>query len=265
VSWTPPAGTSYSSNLWAPELHFVQDKWYVYFAADNGDNANHRMYVLENAAADPTTGTWTFKGKITDPSDKWAIDGSVFQYNNQSYFIWSGWEGNVNIRQNIYIAKLQNPWTIEGPRMMISTPTFDWETIGEPDVNEGPEAIQNPAGKLFITFSASGCWTDDYSLGLLTLKDGGDPMNAADWTKTPTPVFTKKGENGAYGPGHNGFFKSRDGKEDWIIYHANSMPGQGCSNARNPRIQKFTWNVDGTPNFGEPVKINLKLKKPSGE
>jgi GH43 family beta-xylosidase len=100
---------------------------------------------------------------------------------------------------------------------------------------------------------------------LLTLKDGGDPMNASHWTKSPTPIFTKKPENGAYGPGHNGFFKSRDGKEDWIIYHANNIAGQECSNARNPRIQKFSWNADGTPAFSEPVKINTKLRKPSGE
>lgn len=149
--------------------------------------------------------------------------------------------------------------------MLLSTPTYDWETIGDPDVNEGPEAIQNPSGKLFITFSASGCWTDDYSLGLLSLKEGGNPMNAADWTKSATPVFTKKPENGAYAPGHNGFFKSRDGKEDWIIYHANSMAGQGCGDARNPRMQTFGWNADGTPAFDVPVKINKPLKKPSGE
>lgn len=263
--WMPPAAGAYSKEIWAPEIHFVSGKWYLYFAADDGNNDNHRLYVLENAAADPTTGTWTLKGKVSDTSDRWAIDGSVFQYNNQLYLIWSGWEGAANVKQNIYIAKLKNPWTVEGARVLLSTPTYNWETIGDPDVNEGPEAIQNPSGKLFITYSASGCWTDDYSLGLLALKAGGDPMNAADWTKSPTPVFTKSGANGAYAPGHNGFFKSRDGSEDWIIYHANSQAGQGCGGTRNTRMQKFAWNSDGTPAFGEPVKINTPIKKPSGE
>ncbi len=263
--WSPPVNTAYSKNIWAPELHFIAGKWYTYFAADDGNNKNHRLYVLENAAADPTTGVWEFKGKIADPSDKWAIDGSVFEYNHQWYFVWSGWEGDVDVRQDIYIAKMANPWTLEGERVMISTPTYEWEKIGAPDVNEGPEVIKNNSGRVFMTFSASGCWTDDYSIGLLTLKEGGDPMNPADWTKSPEPVFTQKPEHGAYAPGHNGFFKSRDGKEDWIIYHANSSPQQGCSNARNPRIQKFTWTTDGRPNFGEPVKIDTKIQKPSGE
>ncbi|MEJ7739077.1 MAG: glycoside hydrolase family 43 protein [Chitinophagaceae bacterium] len=263
--WSPPSSGPYSRNIWAPELHYLAGKWYMYFAADDGNNSNHRMYTLENASSNPLTGTWEFKGKINDPSDKWAIDGSVFEYQGKLYFIWSGWEGDTNVRQDIYISKMKDPLTLEGNRVMISTPTYSWEKIGFPAVNEGPEVIQNGDGRLFLTYSASGCWTDDYALGLLSLKKAGDPLNPADWTKTATPVFTQSPGNGAFGPGHNGFFKSRDGKEDWIIYHANPLAGQGCKNARNPRIQKFTWNADGSPNFGEPVKINVFIKKPSGE
>jgi GH43 family beta-xylosidase len=172
----------------------------------------------------------------------------------------------LDVQQNIYIAKMKDPLTIEGSRFLISSPTYTWENGGSPPaVNEGPEAIVNSSGQLFLTYSASGCWTDSYSLGLLTLKENGDPLNIADWAKSSTPVFTTKPENGAYGPGHNGFFKSRNGSENWIIYHANSYAGQGCGDTRNPRMQKFTWNTDGTPNFNEPVKINTPIKKPSGE
>ncbi|MEJ7661106.1 MAG: family 43 glycosylhydrolase [Hymenobacter sp.] len=68
--------------------------------------------------------------------------------------------------------------------------------------------------------------------------------------------MSKKKDAEAYGPGHNGFFKSKDGSEDWLVYHANNLVGQGCGDSRNPRIQKFTWNADDTPNFGTPVAIN---------
>ena len=102
----PPAGTAYSKQLWAPEIHFIDYKWYIYFAADDGKNENHRLYVLENSSADPMNGEWTFKGKIVDPSDKWAIDGSVFQHNDHLYLVWSGWEGDVNGQQDIYISKI---------------------------------------------------------------------------------------------------------------------------------------------------------------
>ncbi len=268
--WTPPTNTAYSQDVWAPELHYLNNKWYVYFAADSSNiNSTHRVYVLENEAADPTAGTWTFKGKLADATNKWAIDASVFDYNGSQYVVWSGWQGDVDGEQDIFIAKLSNPYTIEGERVMIAQPTYSWETkiTGgiNVKVNEGPEALKNASGSLFLTFSAGGCWSDDYALGLLTLKEGGDPLNASDWTKSPNPVFTKNTAGGAFGPGHNGFFKSPDGTEDWIIYHANSSAGQGCGNARSPRAQPFTWNADGTPNFGTPVAIGAKVKKPSGE
>jgi GH43 family beta-xylosidase len=265
--WTPPDSGMHSQQIWAPEIHFIDGKFYVYFAADDGNNNNHRIYCIENADADPTHGKWTFKGKVADPkNDHWAIDVSTFEFKNQRYMIWSGWEGNVNVAQNIYIAKMSNPWTLEGERVMISEPHHTWEVVGAPPkVNEGPEGIVSPSGKLFITYSASGCWTDGYSLGLLSLKDGGNPMVAKDWTKGGDAVFHGYAPSQAFGPGHNGFFKSPDGKEDWIIYHANPKAGQGCGDFRSPRIQRFTWAADGKPSFGTPAPIGVSLKKPSGE
>ncbi|MDQ2719425.1 MAG: glycoside hydrolase family 43 protein [Bacteroidota bacterium] len=264
--WTPPASGAYSKEIWAPELHFIQNKWYVYFAADDGSNENHRIYAIENPSHDPLSGTWTFDGEVRDiTSDRWAIDPSEFEYNGNAYLLWSGWDSTINVKQNIYIAKMKDPLTI-GKRVMISSPTYNWEMKGAPPaINEGPEALINPAGKLFLTYSASGCWTDDYALGLLSLKDGGDPLQATDWIKSATPVFTKNTLGGAFGPGHNGFFKSRNGKEDWIIYHANASSGLGCGNSRSPRIQKFTWNNDGSPKFGIPSPINVAIRVPSGE
>lgn len=271
VIWTPPGGTSYSKEIWAPELHFINNKWYMYFAADNGENRNHRMYVIENSSANPLEGSWEFKGKVADTNDKWAIDGSVFEFRKILYMIWSGWEGDVNGQQNIYIAKLKNPWTIDGQRVMISSPTYRWETIGDlnnpndvphVNVNEGPVALQKN-GKLFIVFSASGCWTDDYCLGMLTFTGKDNLLDQKAWKKSPEPVFSQKPEAESYAPGHNSFFKSPNGKEDWIIYHANSKPGQGCGGHRSPRAQKFGWNRDGTPDFGSPASTGIEIRLPS--
>ncbi|HEX5024065.1 MAG TPA: glycoside hydrolase family 43 protein [Agriterribacter sp.] len=270
--YTPPAGTLYSKNLWAPEILFINNKWYVYFAADDGNNDNHRMYVLENASPDPLQGEWMFKGKVADPADKWAIDGDVFVYKGQLYMIWSGWEGDVNGQQNIYIAKMKNPYTIEGNRVCISRPEFDWETIGDltndpklkhVNVNEGPQALLH-GDDVFVVYSASACWTDFYALGLLRFEGDSSLQDTAAWKKSPVPVFKQSKQNSVYAPGHNSFFKSPDGKEDWILYHGNAFPGQGCGKHRSPRAQKFTWKSDGRPEFGEPVKQGLSLTIPSG-
>lgn len=156
--WVPPASGPYLKDIWAPEIHYINNAWYVYFAADDGHNENHRIYVLENRAANPLEGRWVFKGKLADTAaDKWAIDASVFSYKSVLYCIWSGWEGDTNGRQSIYIARMKNPAELEGRRVLISTPTYAWEKQGAPPVvNEGPEALVSPAGRLLITFSASG-------------------------------------------------------------------------------------------------------------
>lgn len=271
IVFTPPPNKAYSKELWAPEIHFILGKWYIYFAADSGRNQSHRLWVLENASADPMQGSWICKGKLTTPEDKWSIDGSVFSLHQQLYCIWSGWENDQNGQQNIYIAKMSNPWTITGARSRISSPTLEWEMHGDLNnpndpphvsVNEGPEILIHE-NKIFLVYSASGCWTDFYALGMLTASVNSDLMNPGSWKKSPEPVFKASPGNGVYAPGHNSFFTSPDGKENWILYHANSKPGQGCGGFRSPRAQRFTWTKEGYPDFGIPVKTGTYLQSPA--
>jgi GH43 family beta-xylosidase len=266
VVWTPAANGANSRDVWAPELHFLDGKWYIYFTAGPGNCCGgQRMWVLENSSADPTTGTWVDKGRIfTSADDYWAIDATVLEQNGKRYLLWSGHATASAEEQRLYIAEMSNPWTLVGPRVEISRPEFGWERQGAPSVNEGPEILKH-GDKTFVVYSASHCSSDDYALGLLTASATADPLKASSWTKTATPIFVKNPSGQAYGPGHNGFFQSKDGTEDWIIYHANPQSGQGCGDTRSPRMQKFTWNADGTPNFGTPVALGTALPKPAGE
>lgn len=269
VVYRPPTGKEWSKQLWAPEIHFIKGKWYIYFSADDGDNNHHRIFVLENKSADPMTGQWLFKGKVADKADKWAIDASVVEFRKKLYMVWSGWKGDTNGQQDIYIARMKNPWTIKGPRVRISSPIYEWERNGdlgdEPyhvSVNEGPQPLVHKKN-LFVVYSASGCWTDHYSLGLLRFRGKKNLLDSASWEKSPVPVFSQLPDSAVYAPGHNCFFKSPDGQEDWILYHANSLPGQGCGNKRSPRAQQFFWKIDGSPDFGKPVKTGTVLSAPS--
>ena len=266
VVWTPSTQSDAAGNLWAPELYFFDGKWYIYYSAGPaGTNlGSQRIWVLENAAADPTTGTWTDKGKLASPAgDFWAIDGTVLEQNGNRYLIWSGHNG-VDAVQRLYISRMSSPWTLTGPRVELSHPQYPWENVGPPYVNEGPEILRH-GSNTFLVYSASFCATDDYALGMLTAAGTADPLLPGSWTKSAQPVFSQLPASRAYATGHNSFFKSKDGQEDWIIYHANSNPGEGCVNLRNPRMQKFIWNADGTPNFGVPVPIYTNMAKPAGE
>lgn len=258
VVWDPEPGRSYSHELWAPELHYLDGKWYIYVAADDGQNANHRMYVLEATTQNPQD-PFKLKCKLVTPDDRWAIDGTVFRMDGgQLYFVWSGWAGVVNICQNLYIAAMDNPWTVSGKRVLISTPQYSWERVGEPLINEGPEILKK-GDQIHLIYSASGSWTDDYCLGRLTLT-GDDPMQTENWAKYPQPVFQKTDR--VFGPGHACFVKSPDGKEDWIIYHTAKYSGAGWN--RDIRMQKFGWHEDDTPDFGTPIPAETVLPGPSG-
>jgi GH43 family beta-xylosidase len=248
-----------------PELHNINGKWYIYYAAGTCDDSleSRRMFVLEGETSDPL-GSYVDKGQITDPTNKWAIDGSILYHENQMYFIWSGWEGENNGVQNNYIALMSNPWTISGERVLLSTPTNEWEMSGgngsdAPFINEGPTALYHN-DSLFVVYSASGSWTDDYCYGLLTFT-GGDVLDPNNWEKSPSPVFFRTSE--VFGPGHGSFVKSPDGTEDWMIYHSARFSGSGWDRILN--IQKFDWNEDGTPNFGESIPPGVEHDLPSGE
>ena len=262
--WSDPT-PSRCCNVWAPEFHLLDGpdgrRWYVYYTAGtDGTLDNQRSHVLESKGSDPL-GPYTYKGRIYDPAnDVWAIDGSVLKMpDGKLYFLFSSWEGP---NQDLFIAPMSNPWTISGSRVRISEPTYTWEK-SLANVNEGPEALQH-AGKTFIVYSASACWGPDYKLGMLTYK-GGDVLSPGSWVKSPNPVFTRSDANGVYGPGHNGFFTSPDGSESWIVYHANAAASDGCTGTRTTRVQKFTWNADGTPNFGTPASLDTAITVPAGD
>ena len=242
VVYRAPEGTAYSGDWWAPELHYIDGMWYIYVAADDGANEHHRMYVLK---CDTPDGDYTFCGKICDPTDRWAIDGTVVKIRNELYFVWSGWEGETDGGQNLYIAHMSDPEHIDGERHLLSAPEKKWEKNGMP-INEGPAALYLK-GKTHVVYSASGSWTDEYCLGMLTYA-GGDPLNKANWAKSPVAVFRKT--ETAFGPGHCSFVTSKDGKNNYIVYHANVESGTGW-NGRTVRIQQF-GDILGVPVFGVP-------------
>jgi GH43 family beta-xylosidase len=248
-------------NMWAPEFHLIDGpngpRWYLYYVAGQNVsdfNPTQRLHVLESAGTDPM-GPYHFQA---DLGNTWELDPSILRVNGRLYLMGSAVDGT----QSLTITPLSNPWTISGARRTISSPTYSWERQTHP-VNEGAEPLYHN-GRIMIVYSASACWGPDYKLGLLTFT-GTDPLNRSHWTKHPQPVFQRSDANGVYAPGHNGFFTSPDGTEDWIVYHANDSAGGGCDMNRSTRAQPFTWNADGTPNFGTPVRTGVQLPAPSGE
>jgi GH43 family beta-xylosidase len=231
--WRPPAGGL--QTLWAPELHRLDGRWWIYVAGDDGDGANHRMHVL---SSDRPTGPFVHEGPIATDDDSWAIDGTVLELGQRRYFVWSGWaEAHRTDEQRLYIAAMGSPTTLVGPRVCIATATEPWELSGMPTL-EGPVAVQRPGGTS-VLYAASHSLTDDYCLALLDLV-GEDPLDPACWRKQPRPVLATS--PGICGPGHASVVLD-DGGSGWIVYHTHREPGSGWD--RQVRVAPFTWGPDG--------------------
>jgi len=244
VVWEAPSRGMNSRSVWAPELHRIGDKWFIYYCADDGRNENHRMWVLESESGSPF-GPYRCRGRLETYG--WAIDGTPLVLDDGRLFlVWSGWPGRTNGRQNIYIAPMSDPCTVSGPRVLIASPTEQWECIGMP-ICEGPQVLQS-AGKIFVVYSASASWTEDYCLGQLTNSDG-DVLNPASWIKRG-PVF-KKTED-VWGLGHCSFVKSPCQTQDWIIYHSKSSRAPGWED-RDVHAKPFAWTLECHPDFGVPA------------
>jgi GH43 family beta-xylosidase len=254
--WTKHADGPMGAHIWAPEIHSIDGKWYVYFAAgDAGDVWRIRPYVLECAAANPLTGAWTERGRIALPLDTFSLDATTFAVNGVRYLAWAQNDPAVGPGTNLYLARMSSPWAITGTPVMLSRPTASWETAGGQTVNEGPAVIQR-GGRVFMTFSASA--TDaNYCMGLLTASASANLLDPASWTKNAGPVFAGNTATGQYGPGHNQFTVSEDGRSDILVYHDRGYRDISGDPLRDPnrrtRVQKLYWKADGTPDFGIPV------------
>lgn len=247
-----------SANIWAPELHYIDGKWYVYYAAAHTSETrdglfDHRMFVLENEAANPLDGEWVEKGQVITRWESFALDATTFEHRGNRYYVWAQKDPAIPGNSNLYISLMENPWTLTGEQVCISIPEYEWEKIGYL-VNEGA-AVLKRNGRIYMTYSASA--TDhNYAMGLLTADEDSDLLNPDSWMKSPSPVFATSEANGQYGPGHNSFTVSEDGSQDILVYHARSykeIVGDPLYDPnRHTRVQIFQWTEDGMPDFGVP-------------
>jgi GH43 family beta-xylosidase len=245
------------AHIWAPELHTIDGRWYIYFAAGSTSNVwAMRMYVPENTSANPLERTWEERGQIRTNWQSFSLDATTFERDGARYLVWAQHDPKIGGNTNLYIAEMSDPWTIRGDQVMLTRPEYDWEEIGFL-VNEGAAVIKRN-GRIFISYSASA--TDaNYAIGLLTASLDSDLLDASSSSKSPTPVF--KSGNGVYGPGHNSFTVSPDGKHDILVYHGRDYEEISGDSLNDPnhhtRVQQLHWNEDGAPDFGEPVAIGV--------
>jgi GH43 family beta-xylosidase len=258
--------SSRNQQMWAPSFHLIGGHWYFYYCADDGQDENHRLYVLKSAGTDPL-GPYEFGGKLAPPgSDDWAIDAELLQHGGELYLLWSG---ASELGHNLlFIAPMSDPCTVSGPRVYLPS------AGGCPEVREAPAILQRD-GTTFLVYSTCDTGKPDYQLWMHALPAGADPLVPGNWRQHPTAVFTRSDGAGVFGPGSNGFFLSPQGDsgaepgdpdavETWIVYHGKETSDYTYA-GRSTRAQRFGWNADGTPDFGVPLALDTDVPLPSGD
>ncbi len=245
-----------SRHIWAPEIHYLDGKWYVYFAGGEADSPwKIRPYVLECMGQDPMKDKWMEKGKMkAAPEDKFSfrafsLDATVFENHGKHYYIWAEKVGVGKQISNLYIAEMESPCQLKTVQVLLTTPDYDWERVGF-WVNEGPAVIKHD-GKIYVTYSASETGAA-YCMGMLTADEDADLLDPRSWKKERHPVLASNVEHGIYGPGHNSFTTDSEGNPV-MVYHARTESEITGNPLYNPNrhvfLMRVKWDAEGRPVF----------------
>lgn len=251
VIWTKHTEGPMSHHIWAPELHLVDGKWYIYFAASEaGDIWKIRMWALSNDSRDPMKGTWKEEGQIKTKTESFSLDATSFEHKGKRYLIWAQDVPDNDSGTALVMSEMSGPTTLTGPEVIITKPKFSWERI-KYNVNEGPAVIKRN-GRIFVTYSASAT-NHNYCVGLLWIDENVDLLNPENWHKSPGPVFYSNDEVNRFGPGHNSFTVAEDGETIVMIYHARDYKEIEGFELEDPnratRARPVRWTETGFPDF----------------
>lgn len=244
-----------SFNIWAPELHFIDGHYYIYFAGGDKDEIfKIRPYVLKCESDDPIAGPWTECGMMQAADDDpfsfraFSLDATVFENKGFWYYVWAEKVGVGKQISNLYIARMESPTKLATVQVLLTTPDYAWER-GEFWVDEGPAVIRHE-NRLWLTFSASDTGPS-YCVGLMSADADSDLLDPLSWTKEREPFFASAPAFGLYGPGHNSFTKDGDG-QDIMVFHA--RPTEKIvtddplyDDSRSTYLAPLKWDAGGRP------------------
>ena len=222
VIWKKHGRGIMSVHVWAPEIHFIEGKWFIYFAAGEKDDIwAIRPYILMCEGEDPIKNPWTEIGPMQASDDfsfqDFSLDMTVFENRGKWYCVWAEKISVGKKISNLYIAEMKSPVKLATAQVLLTTPEYDWERM-DFWVNEGPAVVRHN-GKLYLTYSASATG-ECYCIGMLSIDEEEQLLDPRAWKKERYPVLKTDWEKGMFGPGHNSFTKSEDGADDIMIYHA---------------------------------------------
>lgn len=219
--WLAHKEGNMAKHIWAPELHFIKNKWYIFFAAGDSHNKwNIRPYVLECKGNDPVNDPWEERGRMqASESDDFSftdfsLDMTYFENNGKHFVIWAQKAPD----SSLFMAEINpyEPWKLISLPILLTKPEYPWEKVRH-SVNEGAAVLKTDE-KIIIFFSASGTG-EEYCMGMLSADKNDDLTDISSWKKLPRPILETKDLTDEVGPGHNSFVVDENGRL-LLIYHS---------------------------------------------
>lgn len=214
-----PADCPYNGRFWAPEIHFIKNKYYLTVnsgrvtAEDPKGEKNHSIWLF---SSDSINGTYKL---VNGPLTPHNNDATLFEDEDGQTYVYASGGGLHQAKIDLNTGKLLTPMEKFLDKKQPGWP--EWIVGGM----EGPFVIKKE-GTYFMFFST---WTRGYEVGLLKSKSPLGPWELA----APEPIFgTRKREHrlknaisGGYTnlkyqdtedpyqeTGHNALFEGPDGQ-----------------------------------------------------
>lgn len=245
--------------FWAPELHEIEGRLFLFFAVGCPHWYTVQSHVMELTGNDPSNPAhWSkpVRCQKKDGSnlieDGITLDMSVFMVKGDYYALWAqrfmGSDLNNIGSSDLYIARIdpEKPWRQISEAVLLRRPSYSWERAHS-DVIEGPFVLKS-GEDIFVTYAAA-LIDHTYCVGLLRSREGRDPLDPRSWEASNYPVLHRMSHPEQIGAGHNSFVKDERG-EDILMLHAipfSHYRADPADGRRYPAFRAVHWDASGFP------------------
>ena len=244
--------------LWAPQLYFMDGRWYVYAAAQtSADTATGQdlryPYVWVGQPDDPM-GEYEYFGCMENiDTDVYTyLSPRVISHGGKWYMFMSGFYTKNDTSphtQRMRVCELESPTKMASKQIVISSPEYDYEA----GIMEGPYPFYAPNGTLYLIFAAGHTRTDLYCTGIMRFNgtDSDSLLDASKWEKFAEPLQYTNYDNFVYSPGAMVVTTSPDGSKYYGVYHAKEYHYSAYT-MRRMYMQEITFDENGFPKMDDP-------------
>ncbi|MBQ7012218.1 MAG: family 43 glycosylhydrolase [Clostridia bacterium] len=237
--WSAAKAGSDMKSLWAPQIYFLDGKWYIYATCSNegtAESARRYPYVWVGKGDLPLDG-YDLHGRVDnyDTSVQSYLSPRIIEHGGIRYLVCGGFfrpedkVAGVKHYQRLFIGELETPTKFKTGMTVISEPSKSWEGTGKVKIQEGPFPIYAPGGTLYIAYAAGETSGNEYCTGLLkfTGTENDKLTDRSKWQKLDKTLQFMDYDNKVYSPGAMVFVTEPDGTGLWGIFHVKLYPNVG--------------------------------------